>query len=168
MKSNYNLTSGFLFLYDWLPMIERLSGDEFKALFEALVARQKDDTPIPPLEGELTRIFAAMIEPTIKRRLEGQKAGLKSKALAEKSDLPKVPPVPSKAEQSKEKQSRAVYLSGTATSPRDKAARRGGGAAEKHTDRENFDEDTFFKAALVRSYGFDPREGFPTKEDTKA
>lgn len=168
MKGNYNLTAGFLFLYDWLPMIERLSGEEFKALFKALVARQKDNTPLPPLEGDLTKIFAAMIEPTIKRRLEGQKAGLKSKALAEKNDLPEVPPKPSKAKQSKEKQSRAVYPSEAATPPRDKAARARSGAVEKQIDEENFDDDAFFTAAVIRSYGFDPREGFPTKEDTKA
>ena len=93
MKGSYNLSHGFLFMYDWLPMIERLSGEEFKALFLALVDRQRNGTPIPHLDGELTQIFASMIEPTIIRRLEGQKGGLKrtaKKASAEAST--EVPP----------------------------------------------------------------------------
>ena len=88
MKGSYNLSHGFLFMYDWLPMIERLSGEEFKALFLALVDRQRNGTPIPHLDGELTQIFASMIEPTIIRRLEGQKGGLKRTA---KKASPKVP-----------------------------------------------------------------------------
>ena len=88
MKGSYNLSHGFLFMYDWLPMIERLSGEEFKALFLALIDRQRNGMPIPHLDGELTQIFASMIEPTIIRRLEGQKGGLKrtaKKASAEAS-----------------------------------------------------------------------------------
>ena len=88
MKGSYNLSHGFLFMYDWLPMIERLSGEEFKALFLALVDRQRNGTPIPHLDGELTQIFASMIEPTIIRRLEGQKGGLKRTA---KQASPKIP-----------------------------------------------------------------------------
>ena len=88
MKGSYNLSFGFLFLYDWMPMVDSLSGEEFKALFKAIVARQRYGTPIPRLKGELTRMFANMIEPAIKRRLEGQKGGLKSQEKNKKQGLP--------------------------------------------------------------------------------
>ena len=86
MKGSYNLSHGCLFMYDWLPMIERLSGEEFKALFLALIDRQRNGMPIPHLDGELTQIFASMIEPTIIRRLEGQKGGLKRTAKKANTD----------------------------------------------------------------------------------
>ena len=72
MNQGYNLNAGFLFLYDWMPVLERLSGEDFKALFSALIARQRENVPLPTFENDLAEIFARMIEPTIQRRLNGQ------------------------------------------------------------------------------------------------
>ena len=76
---------GFLFSYDWLPMFDLLSGEEFAILFKALLFRQKDGVPIPHFESELMNAIAAMIEPTIQRRLNGRKGGLKTQKNARKS-----------------------------------------------------------------------------------
>ena len=178
MKGSYNLSHGFLFMYDWLPMIERLSGEEFKALFLALIDRQRNGMPIPHLDGELTQIFASMIEPTIIRRLEGQKGGLKrtaKKASTEAStEVPTVVPTvvpaqPSKAKQSRAKQSRAMSPS-EAQLPKGQPAPAGAGTSAQARERQkqkwidfgfderNFDADDFFTAALRRSYG-DMEEG---------
>jgi hypothetical protein len=192
MKGSYNLSHGFLFMYDWLPMIERLSGEEFKALFLALIDRQRNGMPIPHLDGELTQIFASMIEPTIIRRLEGQKGGLKrtaKKASAEAStevptvvptEVPTVVPTvvpaqPSKAKQSRAKQSRAMSPS-EAQLPKGQPAPAGAGMSAQARERQkqkwidfgfderNFDADDFFTAALRRSYG-DMEEGGTMRND---
>lgn len=84
MNEKSNLI-GFLFSYDWLPIINLLSAEEFKALFLALLLRQKDGVPIPHFESDLANAIASMIEPTIKRRLNGQKGGLKTQKNARKS-----------------------------------------------------------------------------------
>jgi hypothetical protein len=70
-----NLNSGFLLLYDWLPALESLSGDEYKELVSALIRYQRDGTELPPFENPIVNVFAAMIAPTIQRRLNGQKGG---------------------------------------------------------------------------------------------
>ena len=77
-KKKANLDSGFLISYDWLPALESLSGEDYKALLTALIKRQKDKAPFPTFENPTVGIFADMIEPTIKRRLDGQKGGLTS------------------------------------------------------------------------------------------
>ena len=74
-----NLDSGFLFLYDWIPMFEMLKPADFKALFFALVERQRYGTPIPKFKNSMCQAFAAVIEPTIERRLLGQKGGQNKK-----------------------------------------------------------------------------------------
>lgn len=78
MKGTSNLSFGFLFLYDWVPIMTQLDGEEFKALFKALLERQKDGKPMPSFDNPLTQMIANMIEPAIKRRLSGQKGGLKT------------------------------------------------------------------------------------------
>lgn len=159
MKGTYNLDSGFLFLYDWMTALKVLTNEELGALFRALIARQKDEIPLPEFENPTAAILAEMIEPTIKRRLEGQKAGLKSKEQASKKHPPEVPPPLSRAKESKEKKSRAVSPSEADTLPKEKnAARAKNARTEKYIRDENFDDDAFFTAALIRSYGFDPRE----------
>ena len=80
MSKGSNLNSGFLVLYDWLPALESLSGEDCKSLLLALVKRQKDGQPLPVFENQLVNVFAGMIEPTIKRRLDGQVGGNKAKA----------------------------------------------------------------------------------------
>lgn len=110
MNGKYNLGAGFLFLYDWLPMIDKLSGEEFKALFMALIARQKDGTPIPHLDGNLTQMFAQIIEPTIKRRLVGQTNAQKSVKRKDTSELTSGYALShSRAKRSKAKESEAIY-----------------------------------------------------------
>ena len=88
MKNSYNLTSGFLFLYDWMPAIEHLSPEEFHALFKALIARQRDNKPMPSFDDGITQMIASMIEPTIIRRLEGQKGGRKTQSAVKQKPAP--------------------------------------------------------------------------------
>ena len=76
--AGYNLDSGFLLSYDWVPALKMLSGDEVKTLILALVDRQRDNIPLPKFESELLNTFAQMIEPTIKRRLDGHAGGVKA------------------------------------------------------------------------------------------
>jgi len=72
-KKTTAIDNGFLLLYDWLPALQMLSGTEVKTLLLALIERQRNGTPIPKLDGMMD-VFAGMIEPTIKRRLEGARA----------------------------------------------------------------------------------------------
>lgn len=67
-----SLSSGFLISYDWLPALESLSAEDFQSLILALIKRQKDGKPLPEFSNPTVGIFAKMIEPTIKRRLDGQ------------------------------------------------------------------------------------------------
>ena len=78
-KYNVNLSSGFLISYDWLPALESLAAEDFQCLILALIKRQKDGEPLPEFSNPTVGIFAKMIEPTIKRRLDGQSGGSKSK-----------------------------------------------------------------------------------------
>lgn len=73
-----NLNNGFLLLYDWVPAIQSLPGDDAKALLLALIERQKNRTPLPNFDNNLAAVFAQMIEPTIQRRLDGQAGGIKA------------------------------------------------------------------------------------------
>ena len=67
-----SLSCGFLISYDWLPALESLSAEDFQCLILALIKRQKDGEPLPEFSNPTVGIFAKMIEPTIKRRLDGQ------------------------------------------------------------------------------------------------
>lgn len=75
MATSYNLDSGFLLSYDWLPALESLPGEEYKELLSALIRLQRDGTALPMFKNPLLNIFAAMISPTIKRRMDGQRGG---------------------------------------------------------------------------------------------
>jgi hypothetical protein len=77
-KKSTNLCSGFLISYDWLPALESLSADDFQTLLFALIRRQKDGEPFPEFSNATVSIYAKMIEPTIKRRLDGQSGGNKA------------------------------------------------------------------------------------------
>ena len=187
MRHPYNLSLGFLLFYDWLPMLERLPAEDFKALLLSLIDRQRNGTPIPHFDNDLTQMFASVIEPTIIRRLEGQKNGLKSKEMAkaspQKTDLPdhlpEVPPPLSKAKQSKEEQSKAeqnkakysIAMSPSeAQLPKGQPAPAGAGTSAQARERQkqkwialgfdekNFDTDDFFTAALKRSYAIAEEE----------
>lgn len=67
-----SLSCGFLISYDWLPALESLAAEDFQCLILALIKRQKDGEPLPEFSNPTVGIFAKMIEPTIKRRLDGQ------------------------------------------------------------------------------------------------
>ena len=84
MKKKTNLESGFLFLYDWMPVLEALPAKEVKALLLALIARQRENKALPSFRNPLTDSFARMIEPVIRRRLEG--AEWAKKGMAESAD----------------------------------------------------------------------------------
>lgn len=84
MKKKTNLESGFLFLYDWMPVLETLPAKEVKTLLLALIARQRENQPLPSFRNPLTDSFARMIEPVIRRRLEG--AEWAKKGMAEQQD----------------------------------------------------------------------------------
>ncbi len=90
MKKKTNLESGFLILYDWMPALETLPAKEVKALLLALIARQRENVPLPSFRNPLTGSFARMIEPVICRRLEG--AAWAKKGLSEQDDPSGVPP----------------------------------------------------------------------------
>lgn len=78
---------GFLISYDWLPLFDMLSTEEFAEVLLALIYRQKDGTPLPRFKSDLANAIAATIEPTIQRRLNGQKGGLKTQKNARKSSV---------------------------------------------------------------------------------
>ena len=77
MKST-NLNNGFLLLYDWIPAIQSLPGEDAKSFLLALVDRQRNGTALPVFDNQLCNVFAQMIEPVIKRRLDGQAGGIKA------------------------------------------------------------------------------------------
>lgn len=106
MATSYNLNSGFLVSYDWLPALESLSGDDYKELLTALIHLQRDGTALPEFRNPLCNIFAAMISPTIKRRVDGQRGGTKKDASQSRDrdtpvDTPVDTTVASKVEKSK-------------------------------------------------------------------
>ena len=85
----YNLGSGFLLLYEWLPALEMLPPDDFKEVVMALIARQRDQIPLPQFNSQLADVFARTFEPVIQRRLDGQNGGKKAK-----DTPPTIPPSP--------------------------------------------------------------------------
>ncbi|MBQ9802641.1 MAG: hypothetical protein IJW51_06185 [Clostridia bacterium] len=102
MPKKSNLELGFLLLYDWLPAIEKLPGKEVKKLLLALVAMQRENKELPHFDSDLTESFARMIEPCVKRRLDGREYSKRGQAPSP------APFPPSKEKQRKEKQSKAI------------------------------------------------------------
>lgn len=56
----------------------------------ALIARQRDQIPLPRFNSQLADVFARTFEPVIQRRLDGQNGGKKAKD----TPLPYPPPLP--------------------------------------------------------------------------
>ena len=110
MAKKSSFENGFLFLYDWLPAMECLPAKEMKKLFLALVARQRENKALPAFESPLTESYARMIEPTIRRRLEGREIAKRGEDRGEgPSPQPTEGPLPqSIAEQSIAEQSIAI------------------------------------------------------------
>ena len=71
-----NLEKGFLFLYDWLPAIESLPAKDVKELLLALINLQRSGIPLPMFPNKKVETYAKMIEPSIQRRLNGQRGGM--------------------------------------------------------------------------------------------
>ena len=71
MKKRINLDSGFLILYDWLPLLKTLCHKDYRLLMDALIARQRENQPLPTFAKPLVNNIARTIEAVIKRRLEG-------------------------------------------------------------------------------------------------
>lgn len=132
MARKTNLDSGFLFLYDWLPMMDMLPPKEFKALLLALIERQRENKALPTFKSPLTDSFARIIEPTIRRRLEGADANKRAPKEADGSEVGythgsevgyTLASTPSTAEQSEAEKSEAkqsaitAELSGANTTP---------------------------------------------------
>ncbi len=106
-----NLEYGFLFLYDWLPIFDELPAESLKELLLALIDRQRNGTPMPHFSDPRCNVFFRIIEPTISRRLTGQKGGQKTRKRNPEIDVSPdgtgaTPP--SKEEIRKEKQSIAI------------------------------------------------------------
>ena len=107
-----NLGNGFLILYDWLPMLEDLSAEGLKELLFALIDRQRNGASEPQFTNPRSELYFHVIQPTIERRLAGQKGGQKTHENGDVVDARVgtrvVATEASKAEQSKEKQSIAI------------------------------------------------------------
>ena len=103
-----NLDSGFLILYDWVPALDALSGDDVKLLLKALINRQRHGTPLPDFGGSLAGVFAQMIEPTIKRRIAGQRGRTDDEIFGD-THGDTLAATSSRAEQSKAEQSTAQH-----------------------------------------------------------
>ena len=84
---------GFLLLYDWLPALKKLPLDDAARLMFAMIDRQRDGTPFPTFENDLVNTFAAMIEPSIQRRLAGAASGKKGAVKTNPKTPPVTPPV---------------------------------------------------------------------------
>jgi len=104
----FNLEHGFLILYDWLPIVEELSGDNLKELLLALIDKQRNGAPMPRFSDPQCELYFRIIEPTIERRLAGQKGGQETqKRAAGVAATPATTPH-SKAKRSRAKQSVAI------------------------------------------------------------
>ena len=114
MAKNSNLDSGFLLLYDWVPAFEKLPAKEVKALLLALVARQRECKELPTFKNTLTQSYARMIEPCIKRRLDGALSAKKERASPsqEKNDGGEGASPQREAEESKIKQNKTNFKKG--------------------------------------------------------
>ena len=101
-----NLDSGFLILYDWLPLFGALNNKEYRQLMDALIKRQRENAPLPAFKSPIVNSIAHTIEAVIERRLEG--AAWAKKGL-EKSDSPEDTPegAPAGSPATKEKEKRS-------------------------------------------------------------
>ena len=99
MGKSSSLNSGFLILYDWLPALEMLDGDDFKKLLMALIRLQREGIPLPDFDNQIVEVFAKMIAPVIKRRIDGQVGGNKAQEVP--TQVPTQVPTPPKIRKDK-------------------------------------------------------------------
>ena len=175
MAKNSKLESGFLFLYDWLPAIENLPAKEVKALLLALIARQRENKPLPLFHNALTASYARMIEPSIKRRLDGATGKKAAQKPARQEgdggedgwgDGGENPTPLSRAEKSREKKkkdksffkgSEATAPQGAETGAREGGARGGVTAHAAHTQKEGV--CVFSGGTAAKGRGFAAKKG---------
>ena len=86
-----NLEAGLLILNEWMPAFRSLSGDDCQKLLIALFERQQQGVPMPDFGNTPLGIYAQMIEPTIKRRIDGSRGGKKGISHAPIKDTSQVP-----------------------------------------------------------------------------
>jgi hypothetical protein len=97
-----NLDSGFLILYEWLPMLEGLGYREFKSVLMALINMQINCDDIGAVSAQYQRAIGAVatqkakaivqtIGAVIERRIQGKVGGIKGSELKRMRN-PTVPP----------------------------------------------------------------------------
>ena len=125
MKKRINLDSGFLILYDWLPLLNTLSNKDYRLLMDALIARQRENKPLPTFQRPLVNSIAYTIEAVIKRRLEGAAWAQKGQTEAESSeDTPEGSPTTKEKENIRTEKSSQAERSGEEVPPPPPAALR--------------------------------------------
>ena len=144
-----NLESGFLILYDWLPALQTLSGEDYKALVEALIARQRSGKALPSFANPMVQVFADMMEPTIVRRLKGSECAKRQKGACGTPTSPleatpeatpegtlEATPQPRKEKQSKDKHSKAELSGAEHSGAEGVRVREGEGGTPSYAPRE--------------------------------
>ena len=71
MNKKTNVDFGFLFLREWLPVLETLSAKDFKTMVLGMMYKQFENRPMPEFRSAATNNIARLLEPTIDRRLAG-------------------------------------------------------------------------------------------------
>ena len=105
-----NLDAGLLILNEWMPAFRSLSGDDCQKLLIALFERQQHGTPMPDFGNTPLGIYAQMIEPTIKRRIDGSRGGKKGTMQVPIQGTMQVPPqVPIKDTSEASRKKKSIY-----------------------------------------------------------
>ena len=116
MKRQY----GFLFLYDWYPLLKALSPQGAQELMLALMDRQRNGTPMPHFTDPMSEVFFQTIEPVIMRRLGEQP---KNQNDADEGDVSVGGTVATEANKEKKRENKSISI-------------------EKREGEENHDSDT--------------------------
>ena len=105
-----NLDAGLLILNEWMPAFRSLSGDDCQKLLIALFERQQHGTPMPDFGNTPLGIYAQMIEPTIKRRIDGSRGGKKGTTQVPMQGTMQVPPqVPMQGTSEASREEKSIY-----------------------------------------------------------
>ena len=109
MKRQY----GFLFLYDWYPLLKALSPQGAQELMLALMDRQRYGTPMPQFTDPMSEVFFRTIEPSIERRLGEQQTEQANRKDADETPLAvdgTVATVASKEKKRKDKKNKSISI----------------------------------------------------------
>ena len=120
-NKSYNLEKGFLVLYDWLPLLRLLSAEDYRAVVDALIDLQQNQTPLPVFENPTANAIAKSCESTILRRLDGQRGGKEARK-TESTKPPTIPPSPTPLHPPSEVKISEVKLSEAKRTTRTKCA----------------------------------------------